>query len=40
MKQVLADYTLGDDGGKEDSPIQEKSNLFELLDDAIAPSTD
>ncbi|WP_257236673.1 type I restriction enzyme subunit R domain-containing protein [Nostoc sp. 'Peltigera malacea cyanobiont' DB3992] len=36
MKQALADYALGDDGDKEDSPIQEKSNLFELLDDAIA----
>ncbi|AFZ26845.1 type I site-specific deoxyribonuclease, HsdR family [Cylindrospermum stagnale PCC 7417] len=36
MKQALADYALGDDGEKEDSPIQEKSNLFELLDDAIA----
>jgi len=35
MKQALADYALGDDGEKEDSPIQEKSNLFELLDDAI-----
>jgi len=36
MKQALADYALGDDGDKEDSPIQEKSNLLELLDDAIA----
>ncbi|MBD2384369.1 type I restriction endonuclease subunit R [Cylindrospermum sp. FACHB-282] len=36
MKQALADYALGDDGEQEDSPIQEKSNLFELLDDAIA----
>lgn len=35
MKQALAAYALGDDGDKEDSPIQEKSNLFELLDDAI-----
>ncbi|WP_413171807.1 type I restriction endonuclease subunit R [Anabaena azotica] len=36
MKQALADYALGDDGNKEESPIQEKFNLFELLDDAIA----
>ena len=36
MKQALADYALGDNGDDEDSLIQEKSNLFELLDDAIA----
>lgn len=33
MKRALADYALGDDVR---SPIQEKSNLFSLLDDAIA----
>lgn len=34
MKRALADYALGDDIMR--SPIQEKSNLFSLLDDAIA----
>jgi len=40
MKQALADYALGDEAQKDeedaDSPIQKKSNLFNLLDDAIA----
>lgn len=40
MKRALADYALGDDKHQSeedtDSPIQEKSNLFILLDDAIA----
>lgn len=39
MKRALADYALGDDDQSEqdtDSPIQQKSNLFALLDDAIA----
>jgi type I restriction enzyme R subunit len=40
MKRALADYALGNDGQPEDedvdSPIQKKSNLFVLLDDAIA----
>ena len=35
MKQALADYALGNEE-VEDSPIQEKSNLFVLLDEAIA----
>ncbi|MBW4505635.1 MAG: type I restriction endonuclease subunit R [Scytonematopsis contorta HA4267-MV1] len=34
MKRALADYALGDEQAQ--SPIQEKSNLFDLLDDAIA----
>jgi type I restriction enzyme R subunit len=33
MKKALSDYALGDD--KEAAPVQEKSNLFNLLDDAI-----
>jgi type I restriction enzyme, R subunit len=40
MKRALADYALGDTGQKNeedtDSPIQKKSNLFILLDDALA----
>lgn len=40
MKQALADYALGDEAQKDDqdtdSPIQKKSNLFTLLDGAIA----
>lgn len=39
MKRALADYALGDAGQQNeedsDSPIQKKSNLFTLLDDAI-----
>jgi type I restriction enzyme R subunit len=38
MQQALAAYALGNDKtiNQTNSPIQEKSNLFELLDDAIA----
>lgn len=41
MKRALADYGLGNDGRSDDeddvnSPIQKKSNLFTLLDEAIA----
>jgi type I restriction enzyme, R subunit len=38
MKRALADYALGNDGQQDEtnSPIQEKSNLFVLLDEAIA----
>jgi type I restriction enzyme, R subunit len=40
MKRALADYALGDDAQSKaedsDLPVQEKSNLFELLGDAIA----
>jgi type I restriction enzyme, R subunit len=40
MKRALADYALGDDSPQNeadlDSPVQPKSNLFTLLDDAIA----
>ena len=39
MKRALADYALGNDGKgdgkKSDLPVQEKSDLFELLEDAI-----
>lgn len=35
MKQALADYAIGDED-MPDSPIQDKSNLFLLLDEAIA----
>jgi type I restriction enzyme, R subunit len=36
MKRALADYALGNDEPQDEAPIQEKSNLFALLDDAIA----
>ncbi|MGP1385152.1 MAG: type I restriction endonuclease subunit R [Thainema sp.] len=40
MRRALKDYALGDDGNTDetdlDSPIQQKANLFDLLDDAIA----
>ena len=39
MKRALADYALGDDEMDDedtDSPIQKKSNLFTLLDEAIS----
>jgi len=35
MKRALADYALGSDGKADDTPVQEKSVLFELLDDAL-----
>jgi type I restriction enzyme, R subunit len=35
MKKALADYALGSEG-QEDFPLQEKSALFKLLDDAIS----
>jgi type I restriction enzyme R subunit len=34
MKRAFADYALGSEG-KADTPVQEKSVLFELLDDAL-----
>jgi len=34
MKKALSDYALGDDKETE-TPVQDKSNLFTLLDDAI-----
>jgi type I restriction enzyme R subunit len=33
MKKALSDYALGDD--KEAAPVQDKSNLFNLLDDEL-----
>lgn len=35
MKRALADYALGSEGKAGDTPVQEKSVLFELLDDAL-----
>jgi type I restriction enzyme R subunit len=35
MRKALKDYAQGPEG-KEDLPVQEKSELFKLLDDAIA----
>ncbi len=35
MKKALAVYALGSDDGKEEEPVQEKSVLFDLLDDAL-----
>ncbi len=38
MKKALSDYALSDDNEKE-TPVQDKSNLFTLLDDAILQGT-
>ncbi|MBL0716600.1 MAG: HsdR family type I site-specific deoxyribonuclease, partial [Desulfosarcina sp.] len=35
MKRALADYALGSEGKADDTPVQEKSVLFKLLDDAL-----
>ena len=35
MKKALADYALGSEGESEEEPVQNKSILFNLLDDAI-----
>ncbi len=35
MKKALAVYALGSEEGKEEEPVQEKSVLFDLLDDAL-----
>ena len=35
MKKALKDYAQGQEG-QEDPPVQEKKELFKLLDDAIA----
>jgi type I restriction enzyme R subunit len=40
MKKALKDYALGDEGGEDskdndEQPVQEKNELFKLLDDAI-----
>jgi len=37
MKKALKAYALGDEGGPE--PVQDKSNLFALLDDALLQGT-
>jgi len=36
MKKALSDYAQGDD---RESPVQDKANLFDLLDDALAQGT-
>ena len=36
MKKALSDYALGDE---KDEPVQDKSNLFTLLDDALSQGT-
>jgi type I restriction enzyme R subunit len=38
MKKALSDYALGSDK-KQEMPVQDKSNLFTLLDDAILQGT-
>lgn len=39
MKRALADYAIGREG-EEDLPVQEKSALFDLLDEAIQEGMD
>jgi len=39
MKKALSDYALGSEGGTEDSPVREKSDLFVLLDQALKEGT-
>jgi len=39
MKKALADYALGSEDGREDDPVQDKSELFILLDDALEQGT-
>ena len=39
MKKALADYALGE-GEKEEEPVQDKSQLFTLLDDALLQGGD
>jgi type I restriction enzyme R subunit len=38
MKKALSDYALGEDKEK-DEPVQDKANLFTLLDDALLQGT-
>jgi type I restriction enzyme R subunit len=35
MKKALVDYATGTEGKPQDTPVQEKSELFKLLDDAL-----
>lgn len=39
MRKALADYALGE-GEKEEEPVQDKSQLFTLLDDALQQGCD
>jgi type I restriction enzyme R subunit len=36
MKKALADYAVGTEGKPQDMPVQEKDQLFRLLDDALS----
>ncbi|MFH2065929.1 MAG: HsdR family type I site-specific deoxyribonuclease [Pseudomonadota bacterium] len=36
MKSALSDYALGSEGRPEEMPVRDKSNLFDLLDDALS----
>jgi type I restriction enzyme R subunit len=36
MKKALADYAVGTEGKPQDMPVQEKNELFKLLDDALS----
>jgi len=40
MKKALADYGNGEDAPDGESPVQEKSDLFDLLDDALREGLD
>lgn len=35
MKKALSNYALGDEDEEEETPVQDKSHLFTLLDDAL-----
>ncbi|MCX5806232.1 MAG: type I restriction endonuclease subunit R [Proteobacteria bacterium] len=39
MKKALADYAAGTEGRPQDMPVQEKDELFKLLDDALNESS-
>jgi type I restriction enzyme, R subunit len=36
MKKALTDYAVGTEGKPQDMPVQEKDELFKLLDDALS----
>jgi type I restriction enzyme R subunit len=40
MKKALADYAVGTEGKPQDMPVQEKDELFRLLDDALNEGRD
>ena len=39
MKKALSNYALGNEEKEEEIPVQDKSNLFTLLDDALLSGT-